>query len=119
MIKTCFSISKLDWWPGQSCALKFACDTAVYSLPLWWTPQPSPCCRTGRKTAKSRGCLHAECLERNSDRLFYLQVTTDWVGLIDEWAGRFFAELDYEAEARNAATFKQQMAQARAEPSFT
>ena len=39
------------------------------------------------------------------------QVTTDWAGLIDEWAGRFFAELDYEAEARNAAVFKRQMAQ--------
>ena len=39
------------------------------------------------------------------------QVSTDWVGLIDEWALRFFAELDYESEAANAATFKAQMAQ--------
>ena len=38
-------------------------------------------------------------------------MTTDWVGLIDEWAGRFFVELDYEAEAHNAAVFKAQMAQ--------
>jgi len=39
-----------------------------------------------------------------------MQVNTDWVGLIDEWAGRFFQELDYEREARNAAVFRDQMA---------
>lgn len=39
-----------------------------------------------------------------------IQVTTDWVGLIDEWAYRFFAEMDYEAEAANAVQFKQEMA---------
>ena len=39
-----------------------------------------------------------------------LQVSTDWVGLIDEWAGRFFYELDYEREARSAVQFKEQMA---------
>jgi hypothetical protein len=38
-----------------------------------------------------------------------MQVSTDWVGLIDEWAVRFFQELDYEREARNATVFKQQM----------
>ena len=38
-----------------------------------------------------------------------LQVRTNWVGLIDEWAGRFFHELDYEREAENGMTFKQQM----------
>ncbi len=35
---------------------------------------------------------------------------SDWVGLIDEWAGRFFQELDYEREAASAATFAAQMA---------
>ena len=39
-----------------------------------------------------------------------LQISTDWVGLIDEWAQRFFHELDYEREARSAAQFKEQMA---------
>ena len=38
-----------------------------------------------------------------------MQVSTDWVGLIDEWAQRFFHELDYDREARNAVLFKQQM----------
>ncbi len=32
------------------------------------------------------------------------------MGLIDEWATRFFQELDYEREARNAAVFRDQMA---------
>ncbi|EIE22124.1 ABC1-domain-containing protein [Coccomyxa subellipsoidea C-169] len=38
------------------------------------------------------------------------EINTDWVGLIDEWAGRFFQELDYEREARNAVVFRDQMA---------
>ena len=38
-----------------------------------------------------------------------MQVSTDWVGLIDEWAQRFFHELDYDREARSAILFKQQM----------
>jgi predicted unusual protein kinase regulating ubiquinone biosynthesis (AarF/ABC1/UbiB family) len=51
-------------------------------------------------------------LQHNPDRAAAAaQVTTDWVGLVDEWALRFFAELDYESEARNAATFRAQMAQ--------
>lgn len=37
-------------------------------------------------------------------------MNTDWVGLIDEWSGRFFAELDYEAEAASAMQFKREMA---------
>ena len=39
-----------------------------------------------------------------------MQVRTNWVGLIDEWATRFFHELDYEREAQNGMTFKEQMA---------
>ena len=35
---------------------------------------------------------------------------TDWVGLIDEWARRFFEETDYEREAANALAFQTQMA---------
>ena len=38
------------------------------------------------------------------------QVKSDWVGLINEWAGRFFQELDYEREAASAAVFAGQMA---------
>ena len=38
------------------------------------------------------------------------QVSTDWVGLIDEWALRFFHELDYKREAQNSSVFAQQMA---------
>ena len=38
-----------------------------------------------------------------------VQVSTDWVGLIDEWARRFFHELDYDREARSAMQFKEQM----------
>lgn len=38
------------------------------------------------------------------------QVRTNWVGLIDEWATRFFHELDYEREAQNGMLFKEQMA---------
>ena len=36
-------------------------------------------------------------------------MTTDWVGLIDEWAARFFDELDYRTEAQNALKFARQM----------
>jgi predicted unusual protein kinase regulating ubiquinone biosynthesis (AarF/ABC1/UbiB family) len=39
-----------------------------------------------------------------------LQVTTDVVALLDEWAARFFDELDYVKEGQNATLFAQQMA---------
>lgn len=42
--------------------------------------------------------------------VLFEQVNTDWVGLIDEWSGRFFAELDYEAEAASAMQFQREMA---------
>ncbi|KAK9823974.1 hypothetical protein WJX72_006718 [[Myrmecia] bisecta] len=42
-------------------------------------------------------------------RRFPKTFTQDWVGLIDEWAVRFFHELDYEREAISAITFAQQM----------
>eukprot|EP00775_Hariotina_reticulata_P008944 gene8944-9121_t len=38
------------------------------------------------------------------------QVTTDVVALLDEWAARFFDELDYVKEGQNATKFAQQMA---------
>ena len=38
--------------------------------------------------------------------LWCAQVSTDWVGLIDEWARRFFHELDYDREARSAMQFQ-------------
>jgi hypothetical protein len=38
-------------------------------------------------------------------------VTTDWAGLIDNWAVRFLHEMDYSREANNALVFKEQMAQ--------
>lgn len=39
-----------------------------------------------------------------------MQVRTDWAGLIEEWGRRFFAEMDYEAEAASAELFAHQMA---------
>lgn len=48
------------------------------------------------------------CLLLTTD-VWVKQVRTNWVGLIDEWAARFFHELDYEREADNGMTFKQQM----------
>ncbi|CAI6007529.1 unnamed protein product [Closterium sp. NIES-65] len=38
------------------------------------------------------------------------QIATDVVGLVDEWAARFFEELDYVNEARNAELFAESMA---------
>lgn len=38
-----------------------------------------------------------------------LQVATDVVGLVDEWAARFFEELDYINEGENATRFAEQM----------
>lgn len=40
-----------------------------------------------------------------------MQFETHWTGIIDEWAGRFFHELDYSREARNAVVFAKQMEQ--------
>eukprot|EP00899_Mesostigma_viride_P001976 jgi/Mesvir1/1177/Mv17674-RA.1 len=40
------------------------------------------------------------------------QIATDVVGLVDEWAARFFEELDYTHEGNNAMLFAEQMAQA-------
>lgn len=39
-----------------------------------------------------------------------MQVRTDWAGLIEEWGKRFFAEMDYSAEAASADLFALQMA---------
>lgn len=36
-------------------------------------------------------------------------IRTDVVGLLDEWAARFFEELDYVREGNNATKFAQQM----------
>ena len=52
--------------------------------------------------------LNADMARRRS--VWREQVRTNWVGLIDEWATRFFHELDYEREAQNGMTFKEQMA---------
>lgn len=40
----------------------------------------------------------------------FRQVKTDVVALLDEWAARFFDELDYVKEGQNAEIFAQQMA---------
>lgn len=37
------------------------------------------------------------------------QLTTDVVALLDEWAARFFEELDYVREGANATKFAEQM----------
>lgn len=34
------------------------------------------------------------------------QVRSDWVGIIDEWAGRFLEEMDYQLEAHNTRQFQ-------------
>ena len=39
------------------------------------------------------------------------QITTDVVGLLDEWATRFFEELDYVNEGKNGTKFAEQMAE--------
>jgi aarF domain-containing kinase len=36
---------------------------------------------------------------------YLLQIATDVVGLVDEWAARFFEELDYVNEGENATRF--------------
>lgn len=38
-----------------------------------------------------------------------LQIATDIVGLVDEWAARFFEELDYINEGENATHFAEMM----------
>jgi predicted unusual protein kinase regulating ubiquinone biosynthesis (AarF/ABC1/UbiB family) len=38
------------------------------------------------------------------------QIATDVVGLVDEWAARFFEELDYIHEGENATKFAASMA---------
>jgi len=38
-------------------------------------------------------------------------VRTDWASLIEEWGKRFFAEMDYVAEAASAQLFESQMSQ--------
>ncbi len=37
-------------------------------------------------------------------------MSAEWATVLDEWATRFFAEMDYQKEAFNTATFKRQMA---------
>lgn len=34
------------------------------------------------------------------------QVRSDWVAIIDAWAGRFLDEMNYELEARNTLQFQ-------------
>ena len=58
------------------------------------------------------GCVLSflSCSPACPEPCIFAQASTNWVGLIDEWAGRFFAELDYEAEAASALQFKREMA---------
>jgi len=39
-----------------------------------------------------------------------LQMRDEWAGVLDDWATRFFGEMDYQLEAYNTMTFKRQMA---------
>ena len=39
----------------------------------------------------------------------YCQVSIDVVGLVDEWAARFFEELDYVNEGENGLRFAEMM----------
>lgn len=52
----------------------------------------------------------AYCDTRQSLCECCLQSQTDYAALIDEWAVRFFQEMDYEQEARNAIQFREDMA---------
>jgi len=40
---------------------------------------------------------------------WFPNIKTDVVGLLDEWAARFFEELDYVREGNNATKFAKQM----------
>ena len=37
------------------------------------------------------------------------RMNTDWAAVVDEWAQRFLAEMDYGLEARNAAALRRDM----------
>lgn len=39
----------------------------------------------------------------------YFQISVDVVGLVDEWAARFFEELDYINEGENGSLFAEMM----------
>ncbi len=75
------------------------------------TPPASLCCRVSQGLA----CLHGlACLSTQRvplDRKLgvflrrYPEIKTDVVALIDEWATRFFEELDYVNEGNNATLF--------------
>lgn len=41
--------------------------------------------------------------------IFKFQVSLDVVGLVDEWASRFFEELDYVNEGENGTLFAEMM----------
>ena len=41
--------------------------------------------------------------------IIFLQVSIDVVGLVDEWAARFFEELDYVNEGENGTRFAEMM----------
>jgi predicted unusual protein kinase regulating ubiquinone biosynthesis (AarF/ABC1/UbiB family) len=40
---------------------------------------------------------------------YIFQISVDVVGLVDEWAARFFEELDYVAEGENGTLFAEMM----------
>lgn len=44
-----------------------------------------------------------------NDLLLFSQVSIDVVGLVDEWAARFFEELDYVNEGENGTRFAEMM----------
>jgi len=48
------------------------------------------------------------CLSRLITYIF-LQISIDVVGLVDEWAARFFEELDYVNEGENGTLFSEMM----------
>ena len=92
--------------------LKSATETARGTCPQlhaahghmrWQAPAHELCSIPFRSPSSYVASGHAHVLH-------CVQVSTDWAGLIDEWALRFFQELDYKREAQNSKVFAQQMA---------
>ena len=57
-------------------------------------------------------CSSAICRKIGVALRRFPEITTDTVALLDEWATRFFEELDYVKEGQNGNIFAEQMREA-------
>jgi len=64
-------------------------------------------CKTGKQRLNKRHLYRAVGVFM---RRFPNQIRTDFPALIDEWASRFFEELDYVKEGNNGIRFSEYMA---------